>query len=151
MKKDFFYVLIQFVLFALYFIDWNILELSLPRNLRLSILVLTAIGVLVILFGILNLNQNLSPFPTPKKNASLISNGIYNYVRHPIYSGLILSMVSYAMYSESVFRLIIALTLLVVFYFKSDLEEKLLMERFSYYKEYRKTTGRFCPKFNRNS
>ncbi|NND62436.1 MAG: isoprenylcysteine carboxylmethyltransferase family protein [Flavobacteriaceae bacterium] len=146
MKKDFFYVLLQFTLFALYIINWNLGDLHLLGWIKTVFITLTGFGLLVILFGIINLNENLSPFPTPKRNATLISHGIYKYVRHPIYSGLIISMFSYALVSESIFRIISATLLLLVFYFKSDYEEKKLVERFDEYDDYKKVTGRFFPK-----
>ena len=97
--------------------------------------------------SILNLNENLSPFPSPKSNSSLISTGIYRYIRHPIYAGILLSMMGYALYLMSVFKLFITLVLWIVFYFKSNLEERLLQKSVLVeYKDYMEMTGRFFPR-----
>ena len=108
-------------------------------------IVSTCLGGLIIVLGVINLNENITPFPSPRRDSSLISGGIYKYIRHPIYSGITLAMFSYALFSGSVGRLFISVILFMVFYFKSELEEKLLIERFPKYSIYKKATGRFFP------
>lgn len=151
MKKDIICVVTQFFLFALYFIDWNFYSYQLPSWLSYIALFLVVVGLLVVLFGILSLNVNFSPFPSPRSNASLISHGIYKYMRHPIYSGIIIALLAYALFSFSAFRLFITIGLITVFYFKTKLEEKLLRERFEGYSAYMKRTGRFFPKKSNNN
>ena len=103
-------------------------------------------GVVVVLLGILNLNDNLSPFPSPKKHGELIQNGIYKYIRHPIYSGILLAMTGYSIYAGALDKLAVTIAMGVVFYFKSSYEEKLLLKRYTSYAHYKKITGRFFPK-----
>ena len=146
MKKDILYVAAHFLLFALYFVDWQILNLGLGGWMHYVFLSLVIIGLLLVVLGILSLNANFSPFPTPKSNASLISHGIYKYVRHPVYSGIILSLFAYAFFSNSAFRVVITIALVALFYLKTNLEEKLLRARFPDYKQYMQQTGRFFPK-----
>ena len=148
MKKDVAFVLVQFVLFALYVIDFDLFGITfeIPNWLNLGSIVLGFFGAVVITFGIINMNENLTPFPTPRRNSSLISGGIYKYIRHPIYSGIILLFLAYGLYSGSVGRLIITIILSIVFYFKTELEEELLIERFPGYQNYKGVTGRFLPK-----
>lgn len=147
MKKDFLFVLVQFGLFALYFMNWGVLEFSVPVYLRYLASAGVVLGIIIVLLGILNLSDNLSPFPSPKKNSILIQNGIYKYVRHPIYLGVLCSMYTYSIYVGSIDKLIITLVLNVVFYFKSSFEEQMLVARYGAYGEYQKTAGRFWPKF----
>lgn len=148
MKKDLIFVLIQFVLFALYFIDFELLgfSLMLPHWTDFIAIAIGFIGIVIITFGIINLNENLTPFPTPKKNSSLISSGIYAYIRHPIYSGILIGLAAYAIYSGSIERVVITIVLGIVLYFKSNFEERLLIKRFPNYEAYKKQTGRFIPK-----
>ncbi|MEP2937211.1 MAG: isoprenylcysteine carboxylmethyltransferase family protein [Gilvibacter sp.] len=146
MKKDFLYVLVQFGLFVLYFFSWSLYPIDLPEWIGYLGLVLLAGGIIVILFGILNLNENLSPFPSPKENAELIQNGIYKYIRHPIYSGILLAMTGFALFNSSLEKIVITVLMAVVFYYKSDYEEKLLIKKYAPYEQYRKLTGRFFPK-----
>ncbi|MEL6812206.1 MAG: isoprenylcysteine carboxylmethyltransferase family protein [Bacteroidota bacterium] len=149
MKKDIFFVVIQFILFAIYFgIDWHFVDIGFPVWVDYVSILFLIIGVFIILLGILNLNENLSPFPSPKRNANLISSGIYKYIRHPIYTGILIAMTSYAVFVACPFKLTITLVLAIVFYFKSNLEEELLIERFEQYKDYIKSTGRFFPRIS---
>jgi protein-S-isoprenylcysteine O-methyltransferase Ste14 len=112
-------------------------------------LVLSALGCLVILIALLQLNTNLSPFPKPKKNANLVTGGIFKYIRHPIYSGIIIFLFFLSLYFASGFKIGILVFLMILFWFKSEYEEEQLCLQYSNYRDYRQDTGRFFPKFNR--
>ena len=152
MKKDILFVAVQFVLFALYVINFNLIahEILLPGWLNIILIGMGFLGAVIISLGIIHLNDSLTPFPTPRKDARLISSGIYKFIRHPIYTGIIITLISYGIYTTSIGRILICVILCVVFYFKSELEEKLLVERFTEYEQYKNITGRFFPKGNRN-
>ncbi|WP_157663394.1 isoprenylcysteine carboxylmethyltransferase family protein [Gilvibacter sp. SZ-19] len=148
MKKDVLFVLVQFLLFVCYLLNWGLLEFETPQLLRHAASAGVALGIVVVILGILNLSDNLSPFPSPRKNSELIQNGIYKYVRHPIYLGILVGLYSYAIYAASLEKFLITLLLNLVFYFKSSYEEELLVQRYSSYSKYQRITGRFWPKFN---
>ncbi|MBT8261233.1 MAG: isoprenylcysteine carboxylmethyltransferase family protein [Bacteroidia bacterium] len=151
MKRDIGFVLIQFVLFALYIINFKIIDykIDLPSWIDIFLLILGFVAAVIITMGVINLNENLTPFPSPRRNSSLVSNGIYRHIRHPIYTGIIALMFTYGLYSGSMGRLVITVILIVVFYFKTELEEKLLIKRFPEYRDYRKVAGRFFPRVAR--
>ena len=134
------------MLFIVYVLDISILHLNIPSLLKVFGLIIAGVGILIFMIAILQLNKNLSPFPTPKSNAQLIQSGLYKYIRHPIYTGILLGFTGYAVYLESIYKLAITLLLLIVFIIKSIYEEKKLTDRFSNYSLYKKTTGRFFPK-----
>ena len=146
MRKELLYIIIQFILFALYFIDWSLVDFELPVWIKYVSLVFTFLGAAVIIFGVFHLNDTLTPFQTSAKNTNLVTRGIYKYVRHPIYLGLLLGMFAFSIYSVSLLKLLITIILGVVFYRKTNLEEKLMMRLHSQYKDYRDKTGRFFPK-----
>lgn len=105
---------------------------------------------MIIFLGILNLNDDLSGIH-PKKGKSMVFNGIYKYVRHPIYSGILLSMMAYAFFTASIFKFLLTVIMGVVFYYKSNNEENWMLEKYEQYRLYKRKTGRFVPKFkNRN-
>jgi len=143
--KDFFFVGVQFVLFGAYVFDFGLWTFELPQVLKTICLVFTFFGLGIIILSMLQLNTNLSPFPSPKAGSKLIQNGLYKYVRHPIYSGILITLCSYALYYESVYKLIILSLLYILFYFKSSYEEKRLLKTFPNYKIYKGNTGRFFP------
>jgi protein-S-isoprenylcysteine O-methyltransferase Ste14 len=66
-------------------------------------------------------------------------------MRHPIYSGIIFLFSGYSVYQNSVYKLLISLLLVILFYLKSNYEEQRLAQKFPDYKQYRSKTGRFFP------
>jgi protein-S-isoprenylcysteine O-methyltransferase Ste14 len=143
--RDYTYVLLQFVLFGLYLFEPKGWELQLPSALQYVGLGLSGLGAVVVVLAMLQLNRSLSPFPTPKVEGELIESGLYRYVRHPIYSGIILLTVGYALFVGSGYKLLVALALWVLFHLKSSYEEQRLQERYADYSAYQERTGRFWP------
>lgn len=145
--KDIVFVSIQLVLFIAFV--FPIFEHSFHLNniFKYTAIVFAAIGLFAIALAILQLNKNLTPFPTPKENGTLIQTGLYKFVRHPIYSGIILTALGFGFYDGSFWKIAVGFSLWILFYFKSKYEERLLTNQFSDYKEYKKNTGRFFPFF----
>lgn len=142
-EKDIAYVTVQVLLLLLYLfpiVDWPFAISNIVRDVTI---VFALIGVIIFLVAMLQLNSNLTPFPTPKVQGTLIQSGIYKYIRHPIYSGIIIFTVFYSIFSQSTWRAGIGLALWILFYFKSEYEEGLLKERYKEYAAYREKTGRF--------
>ncbi|MBZ9630370.1 isoprenylcysteine carboxylmethyltransferase family protein [Salegentibacter sp. LM13S] len=147
--KNYFFVGMQFVLFIAWVIDIKALEFNRLELFQPVFLILSGIGFFIIIISILQLNTNLSPFPKPKKNATLITTGLFKYVRHPIYSGVIIFLFFLSLYFASGFKIGITVLLLILFWFKSEYEEEQLCLKYSKYRDYRQDTGRFFPKFIR--
>ncbi len=145
--KDYFFVGIQFLLFLIYVFEIEFLSFKLPKYLNTIFLFISVIGFLIIIIALLQLNKNLSPFPTPKSNSELIQIGLYKYIRHPIYTGIIISVFGFGLYTNSGYRIIIVLFLLILFYYKSSYEENLLLNKYPDYFGYKNKVGRFFPKF----
>lgn len=144
-RRDLFFVAIQGILF-LAFLWQGSWTIALPKFIALLALAIGISGIPILLISLLQLNRNLSPFPTPKKGSELITTGLYKYIRHPIYTGIILIAFGFAIYTVSIFRFIIAVALLILFYFKSTYEEDLLAERYADYLGFKENRGRFFPK-----
>ena len=145
---DITFVLIQFVLFFLFILEIPQLQFALPNFISIIGIIVTVVGSIIILIALLQLNKNLSPFPSPKSGSQLIQNGLYKYIRHPIYTGILMLLSGYSFYVTSGYKLLITLLLLILFIFKSRYEENRLALVFKSYSEYKKTTGRFLPKIN---
>lgn len=142
--KDYLFVSIQFILFFCFIFDFN-WSLKLGLAIQKTGLLLAIFGATIIILALLQLNKNLSPFPTPKKNTALLQNGLFKYIRHPIYTGIILFFTGYSVYQNSFYKLAISMLLLVLFYFKSNYEEQRLEQKFPDYKLYKSKTGKFFP------
>lgn len=121
------------------------MRIIIPEALFWFGVVIFILGAILIVVAVLQLNINLSAFPSPLADSKLIETGVFKFIRHPIYSGLILAFFGYAIVDDSGYKLLISVGILLWFYFKSLYEEKLLIEKFPEYLEYKKRSGRFFP------
>ena len=142
-NKDFVYVGIQFLLFAIYFLAEPYFSAQFEK-LRFG-LWLSVFGAMIVLISIIQLNKSLSPFPSPIEGGSLITSGLYSIVRHPIYLGLLLFFLGYSIYSGSIFRIAITFLLAVLFHYKASYEETQLLDKYPDYINYSSKTSKIFP------
>jgi protein-S-isoprenylcysteine O-methyltransferase Ste14 len=145
-KKDLTFVGIQGLLFLAYAFNPDFLKINVPKALAPMGVILAGLSVPILFWSLFELDRNLSPFPSPKVNGELITRGMYKFIRHPIYTGILMFAYGLAFYWSSSWKLLIASALFVLFRLKSEYEEKLLEDKFPKYREYKTTTGRFLPK-----
>lgn len=142
--KDILLVLVQFLLMLVFFLDVNWFSISFIEHHIWFYLGL--LGLAMSAVALLQMNIHLSPFPTPKANSKLITNGVFKFSRHPIYTGILMFMFSFSFWLGDGYKLGISLAILVLFYYKTSYEEGLLENTFEEYKDYKSKTGRFLPK-----
>ena len=107
---------------------------------------LIAPGLILLYFAVKNLGRSLTANPVPKEDVQLVESGVYKFVRHPIYSGLLLAGLGTVVQAMDINKAYIWAALLIVLNFKAAWEEKLLAKKYSTYSEYMKRTGRFVPR-----
>ncbi len=146
-KKDIIYVGIQLLLFILLLFRIPAIDFAIDTWLQYTGLVIAIAGLLIIIAAMVSLNKNISPFPSPRQQAVLITNGPFKYMRHPIYTGILMMTSGLGLYTENISRLLIFLLLLVLFMLKARYEETLLIKKFPAYMDYKKKAGMFLPKF----
>lgn len=103
-------------------------------------------GVLVAGAGGMRLGPALTPTPIPKDGAELVTTGVYRYVRHPIYTGVLLAALGLVLLGASAGHIVGWIALFVVLSIKASGEEAMLAERHSGYEAYQQSTGRLIPK-----
>ena len=64
---------------------------AVPLGLRVACAVLVVDGVGIMGLGATSLGRGLTATPLPNQHAELRTGGLYRYVRHPIYTGLLLA------------------------------------------------------------
>lgn len=106
---------------------------------------LMAAGLTLSGLAALRLGANLTPLPHPRDDATLVVTGPYRLVRHPIYCGVILMAVGWALFVQGWLTLGHSALLVVLFDIKSRREETWLMRRFPDYVEYRKRVRKLIP------
>ena len=103
------------------------------------------IGVIILLAGAVAVGSSLSVLPSPREGARLVRHGVYRWVRHPIYGGVILLTVGWAVYRGDLLHVVLAVGIALFFGAKTSREERYLQDRFSDYAGYRRHTWRFVP------
>jgi len=106
---------------------------------------LVAVGVGVGLWAAARLGRGLTPSPLPNGAISLVSRGPYRWVRHPMYTAVMLLAVGVATRSGSWLVVAQTVALIVLFNVKARWEERRLVETFPDYTSYQATTPRFLP------
>lgn len=108
---------------------------------------LVAAGVGIAIWARWHLGQYWSARVTLKVDHQLIQSGPYAWVRHPIYTGVLLAMLGSAVFVGEWRALLGVLLVFVAHWLKAQREEALLVGQFgSAYEEYRRRTGSLIPR-----
>ena len=102
-------------------------------------------GFVVAALAGLRLGPSLTPLPIPKEDGELITGGFYHYVRHPIYTGVLMAGAGLVVAQASLAHIAGWVLLWGVLMLKALGEERMLAEKYNDYAEYSKKTGRFFP------
>jgi protein-S-isoprenylcysteine O-methyltransferase Ste14 len=109
-------------------------------------LLLTTVGVGISIWARLSLGANWSGMVTLKAGHELVQKGLYRWIRHPIYTGILLGMAGTAMIKGHLRGWVGFAIVLTGFYFKARREERFLREEFGAgYEEHARQTGMFLP------
>ena len=130
--------------------SWSVLDLRVvpetPAVLWVGVL-LTALGVGISVWARLSLGANWSGMVTLKKGHELVRKGLYRWIRHPIYTGILLGFVGTALIKGHVRSWVGLAILWTSFYFKARREERFLRQEFGEgFEEHARRTGMFLPK-----
>jgi len=142
------YVVVQAILLiALFFGPKDIFGLSTMLNQTLWWIgqILFYSGIVITIWAAILLGPNLTPLPKPKPSGEFIQSGLYRFVRHPIYFGVILVCFGWAGIEQTLYTLVLAIILLIFFDLKSRQEEIWLTEKFSEYDVYKQNTKKLIP------
>ena len=142
------YVVVQAILLiALFFGPKDIFSLPAMLNQTLWWIgqILFYSGIVIAIWAAILLGPNLTPLPKPKPSGEFIQSGLYRFVRHPIYFGVILVCFGWASIEQTLYTLVLAIILLIFFDLKSRQEEIWLTEKFSEYDVYKQNTKKLIP------
>jgi protein-S-isoprenylcysteine O-methyltransferase Ste14 len=114
----------------------------------LPAIVLTFAGTGLSIWARLILGENWSAKVTRKVDHELIRSGPYAFVRHPIYSGLLLATIGTAIFVGEYRGLVAVPLVLLSESIKARREERFMIEEFGQtYQEYREQTWFIVPGF----
>ena len=88
---------------------------------------------------------NFNIRPVPRSGGELVQHGPYRWIRHPMYSALLLVGLAAARLAGDVESWLVLAVLVVVLVIKAKVEERGMIERHAGYRDYGKRTRRFVP------
>lgn len=105
-------------------------------------------GAVLTLWSMLALGSALRPNPVPSSRSGLRTGGPYRFVRHPIYSGIVLMALGYVVMTGSWWTAFMTLILAEFLHIKSSWEDSLLAEAYAaeWVEWARRTPGGFIPR-----
>ena len=103
-------------------------------------------GIALGLWSVWSMRRSrLRMVPEPHPSATLVTTGPYRWIRHPMYTAVLLVTSSWLMAEPTWLRLAAWLILVLVLMIKVQREETLWMKQFAEYREYAVRTKRLIP------
>lgn len=98
-----------------------------------------------------SIGSGITPVSATRKEHKLSTNGIYRWVRHPLYTIGSSFIVSFGMMADNGFIILMGMLAFIAMAVRTPKEEANLIEKFGdEYREYMKRTGRFLPRIGRS-
>jgi len=108
---------------------------------------LIVIAIVVAIFALITLKlHNLSVMPEPVSNGELVTTGPYRYIRHPMYTSVLLGCLGMLLLNLNILSCGMFIALAVILIFKIRREESLLKAAYPAYEGYKIATGALLPK-----
>ncbi len=113
----------------------------------ITALVLITSGLIIRWFAIFSLKRQFTVDISIKKNHHINREGIYRFLRHPAYTGSLLSFFGLGLFfTDYISMLIIFFPIFFAFIYRIHIEEKILIDYFGQeYITYCESTKRFIP------
>ena len=125
---------------------WFFIDRSAPISLTILGDIFALTGVTIAVSARRTLSDNWSATPEVKKGHTLVTDGIYGVIRHPIYTGVIIMGLGVVFVLESAGSLIFFALLLIKIFSRIPVEEQLMTKTFpEAYPNYKKRTKALIP------
>ncbi len=140
--------MIYFPLLNIFFSYFDKFKFEFPEYIKIISVIILLADVFIFYLSHKELADNWSPFLEIKEKQKLIKNGIYQYIRHPMY----LSMWIFALFQGFVLSNIFIeifgiITWSNLYFIRISNEEKMMIDTFgNEYIKYIENTGRIFPK-----
>jgi len=97
-----------------------------------------------------SLGHNLTDTVVTRRNATLVTDGPYRWVRHPFYLAFAVAVVANTLITANVYLAITGTAAFLAIVARTSIEESILIDRFGHdYVDYMRQTGRFLPRIHR--
>lgn len=105
-------------------------------------------GALCAVLGVVNLGSSFSPLPVAREENALVQTGIFKFIRHPLYAGLLMLSAGLSILSGNEFRLLMTGVLWWLIEETIRGEEKELEDLHPEYAEYKTKVGKLLPQLS---
>ena len=113
-------------------------------------LLLAVLGTSLAVWSLWHLGRNVTPTSVTREDARLVRTGPYRWVRHPLYSSMVLTIPGLSLLSANALVLAGGVATFVTILVRLDVEERNLLEHFGEaYRRYMERTGRIFPDLRR--
>ena len=103
-------------------------------------------GIKTAMIGTITLKGNYASTLVIREDHQLIIHGIYRYLRHPIYLGVMITCIGLPVYASSLSGILIMSALIPIFLYRIKMEERMLIEEFGdAYRAYKQATKKLIP------
>ena len=120
---------------------------SLPDWLRWSGVGLAVAASGLAIWTFRTLGHNLTDTVVTRRDATLVIDGPYRWVRHPFYLAFAIAVIANTLVTANAFLAITGTAAFLVIVGRTSIEERKLVERFGPgYLDYMRRTGRFLPR-----
>jgi len=123
-----------------------ILYVALEGSFSLLGTLVFSVGVTIGMWAIKhNRPDNFNIVPELKEGCCLVTTGIYRYIRHPMYTSVMLMMLGVLLFKADLLNTLMWGALVIVLYLKASREERLWITHDPAYATYKKQTKYFIP------
>lgn len=137
------HILVALQFTAIVIVAWPFMDQADERTQWLAI---SALGLIVGLYTLAhNKLGNFGIYPEPIPDACLVTTGPYRWIRHPMYTSLLLFMLGIALYRHALPNYLGMVLLTIAIFGKMHREETHLHAKFEDYSDYVKKTRRLFP------
>lgn len=124
-------LILFFIFFSVWITDSFFFKYSIYEFEFISIYFRLPFSIFILIVAIYLAKSGLNTvFGTEREKPEVINEGVFKFVRHPIYLGAILIYPAFFLFSFSIAAIVVWLVILCFYHFIAKHEEKLLLEKF---------------------
>lgn len=113
---------------------------------NLLLLIIQLLGLIVASWAIFEMQKSkINIAPTPREGATLVDTGIYKWIRHPMYTSLLMVFIPMIIENQTTINLALFLFFAINLILKLEYEETLLVQFFPNYQDYKKRSFKIIP------
>lgn len=126
-------------------IGW-LIKSAYPFYLNITAFILCAIAVIIVAWALWVMRvSKFHILPMPHIDAELVTNGPYRFLRHPMYTAVLLFTAGLSLEHFQWYKVIVWFILLTVLLIKLHWEERMLLSKFPSYQSYQQTSFKLIP------